>query len=67
MLTSILTFVSLLALVYSQANPLVITKYGPVVGTSYTTTNGATVTEFIGVPFAAPPVGNLRFEVWHYK
>ncbi|CAJ0929620.1 unnamed protein product, partial [Mesorhabditis belari] len=56
-----LIFFSLIEIIVSQ-NPLVITKYGPVVGTTYTTTNGAKVSEFIGVPFAAPPIGNLRFE-----
>ncbi|CAJ0929662.1 unnamed protein product, partial [Mesorhabditis belari] len=54
-------FLGLIEIIFSQ-NPLVITKYGPVVGTTYTTTNGAKVSEFIGVPFAAPPIGNLRFE-----
>ncbi|CAJ0923284.1 unnamed protein product, partial [Mesorhabditis belari] len=43
-------------------NPLVITKYGAVIGASYPTPSGVVVSEFIGVPFAAPPLGNLRFE-----
>lgn len=48
----------------STQNPLVITKYGPVIGKSYQTTNKAVVTEFIGIPFATPPIGNLRYEVF---
>lgn len=36
------------------------TAYGPVCGTVSTTVSG--VNEWLGIPYAAPPVGNLRWE-----
>ncbi|CAJ0582667.1 unnamed protein product, partial [Mesorhabditis spiculigera] len=46
---------------YSQI-PTVITKYGPIQGTTYIVQEQQKVYEFLGVPFAEPPLGNLRFE-----
>ncbi|CAJ0939548.1 unnamed protein product, partial [Mesorhabditis belari] len=42
--------------------PLVITKYGAVLGTFQQVSDGTLVNEFLGIPFAQPPIGNLRFE-----
>lgn len=39
------------------SNPLAFTFDGPVRGT----VNSAGVHEFLGIPYAAPPVGNLRW------
>ncbi|CAJ0929859.1 unnamed protein product, partial [Mesorhabditis belari] len=41
---------------------LVITKYGPIIGNSYVLQDGVKVYEFLGIRFAAPPTGKLRFE-----
>jgi para-nitrobenzyl esterase len=38
----------------------VATTYGPVCGIASTTANG--VNEWLGIPYAAPPVGNLRWQ-----
>lgn len=43
--------------------PMVITKYGAVVGSSQITEDGTVINEFLGIPFAQPPVGKLRWEV----
>ena len=49
--------------VYAAANPIS-RDGGPVVSLSYATFEGnstAGVDSFLGVPYAQPPVGNLRF------
>ncbi|CAJ0952424.1 unnamed protein product, partial [Mesorhabditis belari] len=42
--------------------PMVITKYGAVVGSAQITQDGTVINEFMGIPFAQPPVGKLRWE-----
>ncbi|KAK0405788.1 hypothetical protein QR680_018195 [Steinernema hermaphroditum] len=44
------------------ASPVVDTFYGPVKGFEYGMSNGDTANIFLGIPFAKPPVGDLRFE-----
>lgn len=39
------------------------TEYGKVEGFIHTTDDGIKSNVFLGVPFAQPPVGELRFEV----
>uniref|UniRef100_A0A914PE98 Carboxylesterase type B domain-containing protein n=1 Tax=Panagrolaimus davidi TaxID=227884 RepID=A0A914PE98_9BILA len=49
--------------VNSQSSDLVVsTIYGKIEGFRYTTPNGTETEVFLGIPYAAPPVGNLRFE-----
>ena len=43
--------------------PEVNTNFGPVRGVWLKTARGAEVAGFLGLPYAEPPVGNLRFEV----
>ncbi|XP_014244090.1 venom carboxylesterase-6-like [Cimex lectularius] len=44
------------------AEPLVETDLGPVRGFYQKTVSGRRISSFIGVPYAKPPVGGLRFE-----
>lgn len=39
------------------------TQYGPVEGFVHTANDGSTANVFLGLPYAKPPVGELRFEV----
>ena len=39
------------------------TKYGEVEGFTYETTKGKKANIFLGIPFASPPVGDLKLEV----
>lgn len=41
--------------------PEIVLKSGSVLGVTYPIAFGYTVDRFIGIPYAAPPVGNLRF------
>lgn len=43
--------------------PIVSTKNGPVLGATSKTRDGKTFYEYFGIPYAEPPVGNLRYEV----
>ncbi|CAJ0931929.1 unnamed protein product, partial [Mesorhabditis belari] len=56
----------LLAIVYihgiSCDQPLVITKSGAVLGNFQKTSDGTQINEFLGIPFAAPPIYKLRYE-----
>ena len=44
-------------------NLVVNTNYGPVQGFIHNAGNGINARIFLGIPFAKPPVDNLRFEV----
>jgi len=48
---------------YSQIKPLVNTADGPVRGRIQTSILGGQYYSFQGIPYAAPPVGPLRFQV----
>lgn len=39
------------------------TTYGEIRGAKNTARNGRVYFEFLGIPYASPPVGHLRFEV----
>ena len=58
--------VSVLALgsfVTCQDNPVVDTIYGQVEGAAVPLENGDVIDSFLAIPYATPPVGELRFEV----
>ena len=59
----ILFLLPLLALQVSAQGPIVDTTYGPVQGVDVTLNSGNVIQTFMGVPYARPPVGDLRFEV----
>ena len=42
---------------------IVTTRYGDVVGNTLTLKDGTAVDYFYSIPYAKPPVGNLRFKV----
>jgi Carboxylesterase family len=42
---------------------IVSTTYGQVEGNTVQLDNGNTVHSWYGIPYAAPPIGNLRFQV----
>lgn len=43
--------------------PLARTKWGNVYGKWSNTIRGQPVANFLGIPYALPPIGNLRFKV----
>ena len=45
----------------NQRSPVVQTKSGAVVGKIETLPHGKSVHEYLGIPYAEPPVGELRF------
>lgn len=46
----------------ASTDPIIKFKYGNVKGKYYDLKNGAQAVGFLGVPFAAPPIGELRFK-----
>ena len=48
-------------------NPIVSTKYGPIEGISVPIHTGQIIDSFMAVPYAKPPVGDLRFMVNNTK
>jgi hypothetical protein len=46
-----------------EPSPVVATKNGKVQGVVSSSRGGRDFFEFLGIPFAKPPVGKLRFEV----
>lgn len=44
-------------------DPVVSTKYGDVSGKSIVLHTGAVIDTYLGIPFAKPPIGELRFQV----
>ena len=46
-----------------SGDPTVKTKYGNIQGFEFKAERGSEAEVFLGIPFAKPPVGELRFEV----
>uniref|UniRef100_A0AC34GYF0 Carboxylic ester hydrolase n=1 Tax=Panagrolaimus sp. ES5 TaxID=591445 RepID=A0AC34GYF0_9BILA len=45
-----------------MASPIVTTEYGTIEGINYETSSGYKSEMFLGIPFAQPPINELRFE-----
>jgi hypothetical protein len=48
---------------YAPKSPIVYTKYGPAIGLTEVSRNKREFMSFRGIPYAKPPVGELRFAV----
>lgn len=59
----LLCFFFILTLTKSEDTALVTTIYGPVFGSVETSKNGRPFNSFRGIPYASPPIGDLRFRV----
>nr|QCC89032.1 carboxylesterase 17 [Meteorus pulchricornis] len=58
-----LWLISLFICIRAVSNePIVRTKFGPIRGKQMTTKRGFTVAAYLGIPYAEPPVGQLRFK-----
>lgn len=55
------------ASVSGEHSPAVSTLSGPVVGREYQLHDGRRVDMYMGIPYAEPPVGMLRFKVSHTR
>uniref|UniRef100_A0AC34F714 Carboxylic ester hydrolase n=1 Tax=Panagrolaimus sp. ES5 TaxID=591445 RepID=A0AC34F714_9BILA len=57
-------FVANIFSAFSEANqnPIVKTDYGEIEGFSFKTSEGFETEMFLGIPYAKPPIGDLRFE-----
>ena len=60
-LLSIFLVLLLFNVVFSS--PIIATEYGKIEGFSLFLTNGNKANIFLGIPFASPPIDELRFEV----
>lgn len=56
-------FFLLFNVAFSLHDPVVQTKYGTIIGSNLNTSSGQTIEFFGGIPYAKPPVGELRLEV----
>lgn len=48
--------------IFASLDPIVKTKYGKLKGRYYDLKSGGQAVGFLGVPFASPPIGELRFK-----
>jgi hypothetical protein len=61
------TYLVLVATVDSLRDCFVDTELGPVIGSTEKSRNGKRFCSFRGIPYAAPPIGHLRFEVSEFS
>ncbi|XP_034945771.1 esterase FE4-like [Chelonus insularis] len=58
-------FIALFAFVYQcvghTVDPEITTRLGKIIGTKMVTQNGRNINAFLGIPYAQPPIGLLRF------
>uniref|UniRef100_A0A1I7X2G6 COesterase domain-containing protein n=1 Tax=Heterorhabditis bacteriophora TaxID=37862 RepID=A0A1I7X2G6_HETBA len=47
---------------FTVAEPIIETKYGKIRGFEYETKSGHIAEIYLGIPYATPPIGDLRFE-----
>lgn len=59
----IILFFILAGLDFIEGNPIVSTRYGKIEGFWLDLEDGSRADIFLGVPFASPPIDELRFEV----
>lgn len=53
---------------FKQGDPIKInTVFGPLIGQTGLTRGGRTIYKFTSIPYAKPPLGQLRFEVTTFK
>lgn len=63
-LNSTLNFLLSLGIFTSETPKLIArTEHGKLEGTTSLARDGSTIFEFLGVPYAVPPLGELRFKV----
>ena len=55
--------VFVIAIVHGLDDPVVETRYGKIRGKWLWSRRNLPIGSFIGIPYAKPPVGDLRFEV----
>ena len=60
---TLLYCVFVIAVVYCLDDPVVETNYGKIRGKWVMSQRNLPIASFIGIPYAEPPVGDLRFEV----
>lgn len=74
MLKKILAILALIALILAYLynplrnvgkSPIVRTSFGKVVGSISSSRTGREYYEYLGIPYASPPVGEKRFEVYN--
>ena len=58
-----LSFLLLFLCAVTSANPVVETTYGLVEGREIPIHTGDVIDSYLGIPFAKPPIDELRFEV----
>ena len=56
-------FISLFQLSYQLEAPIIQTKSGKISGIIEESFSGINYFSYLGIPFAEPPIGNLRFKV----
>lgn len=63
MATRALFLFSVTVVFASERAPIRVTQFGKISGKVTSRINGSEVEEFLGIPYAAPPIGKLRFQV----
>lgn len=60
---AVLAYVSYTVFIKSPNSPVVETRNGKLIGSIGKSRIGRDFYEYVGIPYAEPPLGNLRFEV----